>query len=407
MAGRASRQNVSCCPASATPCSTLATEEFPRYFTPHRVTAAPSRKTSIRRPQFKEGERLWISGGRWPTGTRRCSRTGNSHPDRQGNRHRWLRPWHRCAGSNAARTVFVDADRRASTGCRIMSATRGHGALRHHRRHPGMRHLPATFTPGKRVSRVDETLENSSASVSNRKLARPITERAWTSRPSTGSEFSQQTRVFTRTLVPGSRSWGSARRTPPFHFDRHTPTTESGSTRSRPSCTASAPWRGRTPTAGNWVAAGNKEAEPAAAARPSPNDHDIAGARRGYRGINIPLVEASTLFRGGMLEMDDPEHRAHRTPLNAYLSPAAVQRWCRHRRDRSGPAWTRRSETGRTTCRRSGQHRPPAVLTLAPGRPAGESGRSTASLPTRRCTHLPPSPDYVRVADLRSPAPWT
>ena len=28
-----------------------------------------------------------------------------------------------------------------------------------------------------------------------------------------------------------------------------------------------------------------------------------------------------------MLEMDDPEHRAYRTPLNGYLSPAAVARW--------------------------------------------------------------------------------
>ena len=62
-------------------------------------------------------------------------------------------------------------------------------------------------------------------------------------------------------------------------------------------------------------------------ARTSPTTTTSAVERKGYIGIGIPRGEVSTEFRGGMLEMDEPEHREYRTPLNAYLSPAAVQRW--------------------------------------------------------------------------------
>ena len=78
---------------------------------------------------------------------------------------------------------------------------------------------------------------------------------------------------------------------------------------------------------GHWVAAGTKEVFELARCPHVSNDNDIAGQRKGYMGINIPRPEYSAVFRGGMLEMDDPEHRAYRTPLNGYLSPAAVQRW--------------------------------------------------------------------------------
>jgi cytochrome P450 len=49
--------------------------------------------------------------------------------------------------------------------------------------------------------------------------------------------------------------------------------------------------------------------------------------RRGYRGITIPNPESQMNYRSGILEMDDPEHRAYRSVLNPYLSPAAVKRW--------------------------------------------------------------------------------
>jgi cytochrome P450 len=112
-----------------------------------------------------------------------------------------------------------------------------------------------------------------------------------------------------------------------FDFDRHTP-----AYREQFDSITSA-MLGRCPIAwtetygGHWVAAGSREVFDLARSPAVSNDNDIAGARKGYEGITIPLAPSSKTFRGGMLEMDDPEHRSYRTPLNPYLSPAAVQRW--------------------------------------------------------------------------------
>lgn len=78
---------------------------------------------------------------------------------------------------------------------------------------------------------------------------------------------------------------------------------------------------------GHWVAAGSQEVFELARCPHVSNDHDVRNERRGYKGISIPLMVEGEGFRGGMLEMDDPEHRIYRTALNPYLSPAAVRRW--------------------------------------------------------------------------------
>src|ERR1700759_1621636 len=57
------------------------------------------------------------------------------------------------------------------------------------------------------------------------------------------------------------------------------------------------------------------------------NDHDINGERQGYKGISIPTAKRASGVRGGILEMDEPEHRIYRNVLNPYMSPAAVKRW--------------------------------------------------------------------------------
>jgi cytochrome P450 len=117
------------------------------------------------------------------------------------------------------------------------------------------------------------------------------------------------------------------RKSPTYHFDRH-----------------SADYRGRfldvthemqrqCPIAwtdkydGHWVAAGGHEVFELARCPHVSNDHDVHNVRRGYKGISIPMTLDAENFRGGMLEMDDPEHRYYRTALNPYLSPAAVKRW--------------------------------------------------------------------------------
>lgn len=76
---------------------------------------------------------------------------------------------------------------------------------------------------------------------------------------------------------------------------------------------------------GHWVAASSHAVFELARCPHISNDHDVKGERRGYQGITIPHRDVP--IRGGMLEMDAPEHRWYRTALNPYLSPAAVKRW--------------------------------------------------------------------------------
>ena len=103
--------------------------------------------------------------------------------------------------------------------------------------------------------------------------------------------------------------------------------TARSSNRSPRRCTPSARWRGRDTYGGHWVAAGSHEVFELARCPAVSNDHDINNERRGYKGISIPTASRVSAVRGGILEMDDPEHRTYRNVLNPYLSPAAVKRW--------------------------------------------------------------------------------
>ncbi len=76
---------------------------------------------------------------------------------------------------------------------------------------------------------------------------------------------------------------------------------------------------------GHWVASNGEAVFELARCPHISNDHDVNGERRGYQGISIPHKPIPV--RGGMLEMDAPEHRWYRNVLNPYLSPAAVKRW--------------------------------------------------------------------------------
>ena len=78
---------------------------------------------------------------------------------------------------------------------------------------------------------------------------------------------------------------------------------------------------------GHWVAAGSKEVFELARCPVISNDHDLHGERKGYQGITIPKAQRATVVRGGILEMDEPEHSTYRGALNPYLSPAAIKRW--------------------------------------------------------------------------------
>jgi cytochrome P450 len=149
-----------------------------------------------------------------------------------------------------------------------------------------------------------------------------------------------------------------------FHFDRHTPQYRDQFQAITSELQAHCPLAWSDTYGGHWVAAGSKEVFELARCPHVSNDNDISGAGTGYLGITIPHAEASTAFRGGMLEMDDPEHRTYRTPLNGYLSPAAVQRWAPVIDELVKACLDEKIETGRIDFVDDLANIVPAVLTL-------------------------------------------
>ncbi|MGE0309195.1 MAG: cytochrome P450 [Acidimicrobiia bacterium] len=88
---------------------------------------------------------------------------------------------------------------------------------------------------------------------------------------------------------------------------------------------------GRCPVAfndtydGHWFVSGYNEVfEMARQANLLSSDNDVTGVRKGYKGISIPSQAA---FQFGFLEMDPPTQKDYRQTLNAYLSPAGIERW--------------------------------------------------------------------------------
>ena len=137
---------------------------------------------------------------------------------------------------------------------------------------------------------------------------------------------------------------------------------------------------------GHWVAAGSNEVFELARCPAVSNDHDINNERRGYKGISIPTASRVSRVRGGILEMDDPEHRTYRNVLNPYLSPAAVKRWEPFIDDVTRACLDEKIEEGRIDFVDDLANVVPAVLTLAMLGIPLKNWRCTASPRTRRCT---------------------
>ena len=158
-----------------------ATEEFLRYYTPAPGDGRTfSDDVDVSGTQFKEGERLWIS---WAMANRDPAVFKDPNAielDRKGNRHFsfGIGP-HRCAGSNVARTVYKSMltavlDRMPDYRCDPEGTVHYDtiGVIQ------GMRHLPATFTPGPRLGPgLDETLDQLQRICDEQQCALPVTER--------------------------------------------------------------------------------------------------------------------------------------------------------------------------------------------------------------------------------------
>ncbi|MCX4831287.1 cytochrome P450 [Streptomyces sp. NBC_01016] len=158
-----------------------ATEEFLRYFTPAvgdgRTVAEDC---ALAGQEFKEGDRVWLS---WAMANRDPSVFPDpNHVDleRKGNRHQAFGLGiHRCIGSNVARVVFKRMlshvlDRMPDYVCAAEGTVHydSVGIIN------GMRHLPATFTPGKRLGPgLDETLDKLQKACDEQGLAAPVTAR--------------------------------------------------------------------------------------------------------------------------------------------------------------------------------------------------------------------------------------
>lgn len=112
-----------------------------------------------------------------------------------------------------------------------------------------------------------------------------------------------------------------------YHFDRHTPEYRLQFEKITEEMQTRCPMAWSDTYDGHWVAAGSKEVFELARCPAVSNDHDVTGEGSGYQGITIPKASRATVVRGGLLEMDEPDHGTYRGALNPYLSPAAIKRW--------------------------------------------------------------------------------
>lgn len=158
-----------------------ATEEFLRFYTPAPgIGRTITRECEIGGVRFGEGDRLWLS---WAM----ANRDPNAFPqpneiilDRPSNRHASFGLGvHRCIGSNVARMTFKTMlvavlDRMPDFVCDKAGAVYYDtvGVIN------GMKHLPATFTPGSRLGPgLTETLEGLQRACDDQQLAAPVTVR--------------------------------------------------------------------------------------------------------------------------------------------------------------------------------------------------------------------------------------
>jgi cytochrome P450 len=130
--------------------------------------------------QFREGERLWLS---WAMANRDPEVFPNPNEialDRGNNRHSSFGLGiHRCIGSNVARMTFKSMvtavlDRMPDYACDPSGAVHYDtvGVIN------GMKHLPATFTPGPRLGAgLNETLDRLQQLCEEQRLAEPVTVR--------------------------------------------------------------------------------------------------------------------------------------------------------------------------------------------------------------------------------------
>ncbi|MGN0123834.1 MAG: cytochrome P450 [Rhodococcus sp. (in: high G+C Gram-positive bacteria)] len=189
-------------------------------------------------------------------------------------------------------------------------------------------------------------------------------------------------------------------RTPVYQFDRHAPDYRDRFSEITTEMHSKCPVAWSDTHGGHWVAAGSEAVFTLARSANISNDHDIKGVRRGYKGIMIPTAVRASGVRGGILEMDDPEHREFRAVLNPYLSPAAVKKWVPLIDEVIRACLDEKIETGSIDFIDDLVNIVPAVITLAMlGIPVAKWNVYCEPVHAAMYTS-PDSPDVHRVAEL-------
>jgi cytochrome P450 len=181
-----------------------------------------------------------------------------------------------------------------------------------------------------------------------------------------------------------------------YHFDRHTPEYRLQFETITEEMHEECPVAWSETYEGHWVAAGSKEVFELARC-PAVSNHNDLTIESPYKGITIPYAKRINGVRGGMLEMDDPEHKLYRGVVNPYLSPAAVKRWEPFIDEIVRASLDEKIEGGRIDFVDDLANIVPAVLTLAMlGIPLKKW--SIYSEPTHASVYTPEnSPDIARV----------
>jgi len=155
-----------------------ATEEFLRFYAPAPGDGRTvTRDVQLAGRRLEESDRLWLS---WAMANRDPSVFPDPdviRVDRQHNRHTSFGlGLHRCIGSNVARAVFKTMlsavlERMPDYRCDAAGAVSYDtvGVIN------GMKHLPATFTPGPRLGPgLDETVARWQRTIDEERLAEPV-----------------------------------------------------------------------------------------------------------------------------------------------------------------------------------------------------------------------------------------
>ena len=158
---------------------------------------------------------------------------------------------------------------------------------------------------------------------------------------------------------------GEDRKRNRYHFDRHTPEYRLQFEKITEEMQSRCPMAWSDTYGGHWVAAGSTEVFELARCPAISNDHDVTGEGTGYQGISIPLASRAAYVRGGILEMDEPDHSLYRSALNPYMSPAAIKRWVPFVDEITRAALDEKIESGQIDFVDDLANVVPAVLTLA------------------------------------------